>query len=204
MVGRECALLGHAIRRLACYRLSASHSAPSSRGYAHRHGQWWRAWHIASAHSAYLVENLWNGLRGRVVLAAIVVLALAVILALIWSMTDVLAAHDVGLIKGSKRAAARYYSSGFLPELHVLGADLVAWVAAAESCRDHKHQRRSRRAAVRPPRSRYGSFTAFACVTANARRRTYGRGGTTMARLRIFPVSPCGSSAAIHTRRGYL
>lgn len=49
------------------------------------------------------LRKLWNA-HPSVVVAGVVVVALAVSVALIWPITDLIAAHDVGLITGPKRA----------------------------------------------------------------------------------------------------
>ena len=72
------------------------------------------------------LEDLWRGHR-LVVLAAIAVLGLAVSVALIWPITDLIAAHDVGLITGSKRAAALPTArEAVRTQLLTLGAGLFA------------------------------------------------------------------------------
>ena len=65
--------------------------------------------------------------RPLVVAAGVVVLALGVVLGLLWPLTDVIAAHDVGLIAGPKRAAALQASrEAVRTQLLTLGAGVFA------------------------------------------------------------------------------
>jgi Pentapeptide repeats (8 copies) len=72
------------------------------------------------------LSNRWSE-HPLVVLAAVVVLALAVSVALIWPITDLIAAHDVGLITASKHAAALQTArSAVRTQLLTLGAGVFA------------------------------------------------------------------------------
>jgi hypothetical protein len=81
-------------------------------------------------------EDFWGGYR-PVVLAALAVLGLAVSVALIWPITDLIAAHDVGLIKGSARAAALSAArEAVRTQLLTLGAGLFAAGALVYTARN--------------------------------------------------------------------
>jgi uncharacterized protein YjbI with pentapeptide repeats len=72
------------------------------------------------------LKGLWRDYP-RIVVPAITVLALACIVALIWPITDVIAAHDVGVITGTPRAAAlRTAREAVRTQLLTLGAGLFA------------------------------------------------------------------------------
>ena len=72
------------------------------------------------------LKKLWNA-HPLVVVASVTVIALALAVALIWPITDLISAHDVGLITGSKRAAAlQTAQEAVRTQLLTLGAGLFA------------------------------------------------------------------------------
>ena len=72
------------------------------------------------------LKKLWNA-HPLVVVASVTVIALALAVALIWPITDLISAHDVGLITGSKRAAALQTArEAVRTQLLTLGAGLFA------------------------------------------------------------------------------
>ena len=72
------------------------------------------------------LKKLWND-HPLVVVAGVTVIALALAVALIWPITDLIAAHDVGLITGSKREAAlQTAGEAVRTQLLTLGAGVFA------------------------------------------------------------------------------
>ena len=72
------------------------------------------------------LKKLWND-HPLVVVAGITVIALALVVALVWPITDLIAAHDVGLITGSKREAALQTArEAVRTQLLTLGAGVFA------------------------------------------------------------------------------
>ena len=72
------------------------------------------------------LKKSWNA-HPLVVVASVTVIALALAVALIWPITDLISAHDVGLITGSKRAAAlQTAQEAVRTQLLTLGAGLFA------------------------------------------------------------------------------
>jgi hypothetical protein len=92
------------------------------------------------------LEKFWNDHR-LVVVAGVTVIALALAVALIWPITDLIAAHDVGLITGSKRAAALQTArEAVRTQLLTLGAGVFAAGALAYTARNFTLSRTTFRA----------------------------------------------------------
>lgn len=93
----------------------------------------------SSPHAGVLpgwLNRLWRD-HPVAVLAGIVVLALIVIITLIWPITDLIAAHDVGLVSGSKRPAALSTArEAVRTQLLTLGAGVFAAGALVYTARN--------------------------------------------------------------------
>jgi hypothetical protein len=89
------------------------------------------------------LEKLWNA-HPPVVIAGVAFIAFALAVALIWPITDLIAAHDVGLITGSKRAAALQTArEAVRTQLLTLGAGLFAAGALIFTARNFTLSRRT-------------------------------------------------------------
>ena len=89
------------------------------------------------------LKALWDA-HPLVVVAGVTVIALAVTIALIWPVTDVIAAHDVGLITGPKRAAALQAArESVRTQLLTLGAGVFAAGALIFTARNFTLSRRT-------------------------------------------------------------
>jgi hypothetical protein len=89
------------------------------------------------------LKALWDA-HPLVVVAGVAVIALAVTIALIWPVTDVIAAHDVGLITGPKRAAALQSArESVRTQLLTLGAGVFAAGALIFTARNFTLSRRT-------------------------------------------------------------
>lgn len=89
------------------------------------------------------LRRLWAA-HPLVVASGVVVLALAVTLSLLWPLTDVVAAHDVGLITGPQRAAALQAArEAVRTELLTLGAGVFVAGALIFTARNFTLSRRS-------------------------------------------------------------
>jgi hypothetical protein len=88
--------------------------------------------------------STWSTLRRLVVVAAAVIAALAVVVALLWPFTDVIAAHDVGLVTGSARAAhLQTAREAVRTQLLTLGAGIFAAGALIFTARNFTLSRRT-------------------------------------------------------------
>jgi uncharacterized protein YjbI with pentapeptide repeats len=89
------------------------------------------------------LKALW-GAHPLVVLTGLAIVALAVSVALIWPVTDLIAAHDVGLLVGPKRAAALQTARAAVrTQLLTLGAGVFAAGALVYTARNFTLSRRT-------------------------------------------------------------
>jgi uncharacterized protein YjbI with pentapeptide repeats len=89
------------------------------------------------------LRTLWDA-HPLVVVACVAVVALAVAVALIWPVTDLIAAHDVGVITGPKRAAALQSArEAVRTQLLTLGAGVFAAGALVYTARNFRLSRQT-------------------------------------------------------------
>jgi hypothetical protein len=89
------------------------------------------------------LEKVWRD-HPLIMMAAIALAAMAAILALIWPITDLIAAHDVGLITGTQRATALQSARGAVrTQLLTLGAGVFAAAALIFTARNFTLSRRA-------------------------------------------------------------
>jgi hypothetical protein len=92
-----------------------------------------------------VLKRLWN--KRTVVVAAAAVVAAAVIIALVWPVTDLIAAHDVGVITGASRAVQLQTAREALrTQLLTLGAGVFAAGALVFTARNFTLSRSTFRA----------------------------------------------------------
>jgi hypothetical protein len=88
--------------------------------------------------------STWGAMRRLLVVAATVLVAVAVAVALLWPPTDVIAAHDVGLVTGSARAARLQSAREVVrTQLLTLGAGVFAAGALIFTARNFTLSRHS-------------------------------------------------------------